>query len=103
MKIMLLCMILALAACDSEVSRTYHEDQLFTRNSNESCSKGAGYCCAYGLGFDGKMQYSCDMKHSCPGSRPVFQEVVPYTATLESGKIIHRESVRSSIPTGTCQ
>lgn len=78
---------LALAACDKEKSRVAYPEQAQSRQSTQSCSTGPGYCCTYGMGFDGKFDYSCGMKVSCPGSQAIEGVETPVRVTYESGKV----------------
>lgn len=101
--ILILALVIALVGCDSEVGRTYYEDEIRFVTTTQSCSTGAGYCCTTGMTFSGKFKTGCGMYHSCPGSQPVIVKVIPFTTVHESGKIKQREA-RSVVQTlGVCQ
>ncbi|MGH7164462.1 MAG: hypothetical protein ACREIS_02925 [Nitrospiraceae bacterium] len=93
-------LLLLLAACGpAEVRRDVVSTvpETWTRG----CSR-AGFCCAYGLGFNGKWEFSCGMKMTCPGNQTVFGERVTERVLYEDGSDLVFERLRAS-SYGNCQ
>lgn len=98
--ILVLCFVSIFGCRDRIVhSRSYGE----WYPASQSCSK-SGYCCAVGLDFNGKYEFSCGMKISgCPGvqhgkERSVF-EFVHYqkdSTILSAGMEVRTESEMGS-------
>ena len=85
-KILVLVIALGLSACGpAEIGRTPHYETTRVEQSSESCNKGAGYCYACGLGFNGKFECSYGFKYSCNGTRPVTRKIWDVTVKYEDG------------------
>ena len=103
-KIILALLTVFLVACGpAEVSRTPHPETTRVTQATESCDKGAGYCYACGLGFNGKFECSYGFKYSCDGNRPVTRKVWDVTVKYEDGtERMTTDSEHVSID-GVCQ
>lgn len=95
--------VLALAACDKVVSRTPHPSAAYTEKGTQHCDAGPGYCCEYGMSFDGSFGYTCGMKYACDGRQAVTYKVIPETIKYESGKTTKSKNYEVVSVDGPCQ
>lgn len=100
----LLVAVVLLTGCikrDPVIARVVDAERKYTEEATEYCTH-PGYCMACGLGFDGSFKCAARFQYSCPGRRPVVQEVTPCIATHESGMQSRCDQRRTLKTLGAC-